>query len=392
MNQRLIVIGKNGTDTDFVVKCLKDRDCIDKIVYWNNEDFSECLSLINETESVFVVCIRDNNEFGGPLINILTNVLHIDYNRFVDFYKIYYGSIPYMRVSRIMENRAKNNKVDGMILGISHAEVGIVPECFKDKHFINLAVSSQDIYYNYETLNYCYNNYYEQIKNMEYLIIDMFDYTYFNYDVSLGTEIINYIGFGGITLPHNYKFNKNYNYKYDDIVSTINMRRIEGITEEMLDLWDAFFVDPHKLNNYKDYISVNYEERMRIMTQKDIEDFEIKKPIVVNRYENTIKENVIWFEKILSLAKLINPQIKIYCILIPRFIDIQLKSEYLLSDWKREFYSIIKEMQKKYYFEFYDFNDDEMAKNPFYYYDPAHFNCIGAVEFTNKLKKYLKIN
>lgn len=73
---------------------------------------------------------------------------------------------------------------NGMVLEISHAEVGILPKALNGD-FCNLAVSSQDIYYNMKTLKYCIDNYPNKIQDLQYLIFEMYDYTYFNYDVSL---------------------------------------------------------------------------------------------------------------------------------------------------------------------------------------------------------------
>ncbi|WMJ80689.1 hypothetical protein RBU49_00140 [Clostridium sp. MB40-C1] len=36
-------------------------------------------------------------------------------------------------------------------------------------------------------------NYLDKIKNLKYAILDVFDYNYFNYDVSLTSDIINYL-------------------------------------------------------------------------------------------------------------------------------------------------------------------------------------------------------
>ena len=68
--------------------------------------------------------------------------------------------IPAMRADRVMTNPLYA-EYEGLILGISHAEVGIAANRMTG-NWANLAVSSQDIFYNYKTLEYCIGKYWEK--------------------------------------------------------------------------------------------------------------------------------------------------------------------------------------------------------------------------------------
>ncbi len=43
----------------------------------------------------------------------------------------------------------------------------------------------------------CWDEYDEQIKSVKYIVIDMFDYTYFNYDVLMASECESYLESSG---------------------------------------------------------------------------------------------------------------------------------------------------------------------------------------------------
>lgn len=53
--------------------------------------------------------------------------------------------------------------------------------------------------------------YAEKIENIKYAIVDLYDYTIFNYDASLSNQILFYWSHGGIMEHlHNFRRNKNY--------------------------------------------------------------------------------------------------------------------------------------------------------------------------------------
>ena len=98
-----------------------------------------------------------------------------------------------------------HDSYDGVILGLSNVEVGVIPSQFKAA-FCNLAVSSQDIYYNLKTLEYCYENYYEKLKNLKYAIVDLHDYNYFNFDTSLSNSAVKYLFLPNIVSTYPFSF------------------------------------------------------------------------------------------------------------------------------------------------------------------------------------------
>lgn len=72
---------------------------------------------------------------------------------------------------------------EGMMLGISHACVEIISRCLQ-RDFCKLARSLQDLFYNLKAFEYYVKNYPKKISDLRYLVLEIYDYTYFDYDVS----------------------------------------------------------------------------------------------------------------------------------------------------------------------------------------------------------------
>ena len=101
---------------------------------------------------------------------------------------VYYSSY-IQKVDRVLSMCDDN--IEGVILGISHAVTGIssIPR------FVNLAVRSQDIYYNIKSFKY----YIEKSKaNIKTVVFEMYDYNYLNFDISRSKQAFDvYYSRGG---------------------------------------------------------------------------------------------------------------------------------------------------------------------------------------------------
>ena len=113
----------------------------------------------------------------------------------LDYYKLRQVSRPRL-VADIAMNNPYYENYEGLILGMSHAEVGIIPGRLQLGNVANLAVPSQDLYYNLKTFEYCLSNYPEKISGIRNVIIDMYDYSYFNFDSSMVAKFMNFLGCG----------------------------------------------------------------------------------------------------------------------------------------------------------------------------------------------------
>ena len=140
-----------GTDTDINRAYGMFREGIDiEIVVWNEPKYIK--HLLNRELSGnewWVLCFQNESTLKFAK-EILMLELDVCSERVFDLNMFIRAITPLATVDRVMKNPL-HKEYTGMVLGISHAEVGIIPELLTG-NFCNLAVSSQDIYYNYITL------------------------------------------------------------------------------------------------------------------------------------------------------------------------------------------------------------------------------------------------
>lgn len=381
MDNKVLVIG-----IDYNIQKVLDYILLDEvdILYWDDyENVSYFWEHGTDMYTTIIIAI-DDRKVSDEIYEMLVSVMGVDDNKIIDFYRFYKVTIPYMRVDKMMS--IPNRHYDGMVLGISHAEVGIIPEILGE-NFVNLAVSSQDLYYNYKTLEYCAEKYHDKISELKYLIIDMYDYTYFNYDVSKSNTILAYYSGRGFNLDkHNFDKNKNISYTYEEGMLYLLNREYKHVDTNKMHTWEQLFGDIHNQDGYKNYgVAENIKIRNSIVTDEDVDQYKVDTPIVMKRFEETIQENIKIFDDLLNLAYKINPDIKIFCVLMPRYHKIQEKSQALYSSWKDEFSEIMREFKDKYKFEYLDMKEDEISLHREYFKDVSHLNYLGAIAYSKKL-------
>lgn len=383
-----LLIGKKE-DMPLVCQALKNEEVIERTVYWNDDYGPEEIEPDMLSVYDWVIVAWQDEKQAGYLYELLAALMGDD-SRIINFYAVYRAMVPPMVVDRVMKNPLIS-KYDGMILGISHALCGLIPRCF-DAAFCNLAVSSQDIYYNYKTLEHCFLHYREKIADMKYLIFDMFDYTYFNFDVSLSKTASQYYNDGGFALDaHHFAHNKNFRYSFEELQMVLQERSLEGITQDKMMAWEQMFDNVHEQTRYQEYSNpLKLFERARIVKEKDFQEYQVNTSIARNLYQETLQENISSFHALLNLAYQINPDMKVFLILMPRYIKAEEMTKEPYAGWKDIFYDIIEESNKKYPFVFLDLKEHEISKERDCYYDVSHLNYYGAVKFTKILNEYIK--
>lgn len=307
----------------------------------------------------------------------------------VDFFDLYQRMMPTEMVERVMCN-PNVSSYDGMILGLSHAEVGILPSRL-DGNWCNLAVSSQDIYYNMRSFEYCLAHYPDKIKELKYLIIDMFDYTYFNYDVSLGKNAFTYYtGRGLMCDGHHFDENPRFDFSFVALKQRMQEIKTEGLDEGQLEWWQRLFIDPYAYNDYQDVIChFAMNERVRVVSEEDVKNYFVTSSITKNVFEHTIQENIMCLRTLLKKALELNPDMQIYFLILPQYAKAVKKARASFYRWKDSFYKIIGDLQKEFSFQMLDCKLDEMSESEIYFQDIDHLNYYGAQRFTDKLSKMI---
>lgn len=381
---------------------------------FNEKDFFTPWQLKNIKFDVIIIAVS-NISSRKKIISNLINI-GINESKILDFSSIYltkYVSDFLLYDNLFSDSKELLNKVnrvikencEGLIFGISHAEVGINPK-YLSKKFYNLAVSSQDLFYNLRNLQILIHNFSDKIKDLKYVIFDLHKYTYFNYDVSLSKNAIKYYSWSGFRSNdnHNYNRNKNFTRSIEEELIYNYYLEVSHLPENKINLFNEIFCikniniveDYKQLGVYDTFFNDFPEEKVRknTLSIEDINKFKKNyKPssIQLNRFDETIEENIklldIFFKTIFN----INPNIKIYFVLIPQHKvveDIEKESEH---NMKQEFYKIIDHFKKIYNFKLLDFKDyEEISSRNDYYFDIYHLNYKGAEVFTKLLNSYIE--
>lgn len=178
-----VVIYGIGVDQMFLETLLLDNvqivaytDSFAQIEWYNGKRFVRPDSLWEVTFDYIIVAIRDEDVREKIVRNLIKNYCKFD--KIVDLWRV-------PKVDRVMLNTKE--PWEGMVLGISYGDAGIEPKYFS-KRFCNLALPSQDLCENYLTLKKCIEEYSKKL-DLKYFILDMFDYDYFNFDISLSRNI-----------------------------------------------------------------------------------------------------------------------------------------------------------------------------------------------------------
>ena len=331
---RIIIIGI-AEDIEEVSSFINHEENTVDILFWN--DYEQIYDLIfrKTNYDVCVIAVRDE-ELADAIVEQAARNFGIEHRKIINYYLFYHATIPHMKMERVLSIPRKN--YDGIILGISYSEVGIIPEILGN-HFINLSVSSQDLFYNLKTLEYVKENYPERMKGIQYLILDMFDYTYFNFDISLSKTVFYYYSYGGYVLDeHNFGKNKSVHCSFDEGMKTSTSKKYKDITEDQITLWYSLFGDVHKKDGYKGYKEIDeIYKRNRIVDDDAVKRYEYEQSIVKNVFENTISENIAVFDRIIELARSINPDIRIVCVILPQYIKGMDCNQDLYFAWKERF-------------------------------------------------------
>ncbi|GFZ30976.1 hypothetical protein CSC2_15020 [Clostridium zeae] len=262
--------------------------------------------------------------------------------------------------------------LDSFVTGISYAEVAINTQQLP-YNIINLAVSSQDLFYDYEWAKMVLNNN-EIAKNIKFAIIGLSYYS-FEYDLSKSNfkdRVYMYYSIFKTCHSHPYydEIIKSYN-KFHKVASKIFKRdymdSIYSLLKENSDsLWESLV---------SGVMDEEVIERDKWMVEKDCD----------KNYPLTVEENTMILKKYLSLLK--SKEIKPIVVICP-------VSKHYYSKFspriKAEFIDIMNKIKNEFdievldYFESKEFTDQD-------FYNVSHLNKDGAKKFTKLLNDSIKI-
>ena len=289
--------------------------------------------------------------------------------------------------SEIVENLTVTvNEVDGIILGNSHAYCGYITD-YLDGRFINLACPSQGIYHNYKVFQrYCE----KMTTDLRYIVFDLYDYNFFNSDISLTKGLFDYIYWGGIKCKGNYDCNIHYSRKFEDELFEERYMLADLYKEEQesMDLIFGEYSNPIVIEKINKEVNNNWNI-IRKDTALPIDKF--LSDIILKRLEKTIKENIHLLKKFILLVNKKFPKCKIVFTLIPRYITMEKVQGIFMERWREEFESIIQNLQKTYGVYFINYkNRIDISENHHFFWDVNHLNTIGGRSLTSILNEDLR--
>lgn len=336
------------------------------------------------TASWDYIVIGANDELSSVVIEFLIKYGQCSRERMVVFYRAYYCMLRIPKIQKVMSN-PRYFDLKGLIMGLSHAETGIVSSMFPSVT-CSIATGGQDIYYNLRSLEWCMEHHKNHLRDLEYVIIDMYDYSYFNVDTSRGKNAVNYYLYwdGYIWDGHHFNENKNFNINFQQLKDIIDSQAHGGLAAGEMELFQFIFPDALSLTDYHDYDDdFKVKNIMQVVTQEELDAYVIDSSVMTKEFTETWQENENAFEEILKILRKLNADMKIKIVLMPRCKCIEERMEKYDRMLAPKFFAVLHKMQQKYGFEIFDLKGlQEISSHREYYYDSEHLNRNGAEQFT----------
>ena len=340
-------------------------DSFSHIERYRGRAFYELCS-VNSLDFDYLVITLKDRKTAWEIQEMLAGQYGIPLEKIIPFY-VYANR----ELWRIKMHNHELEKVQGLIFGNSFALAGFLEEEL-DIPFINLAVSSQDLYYCYRVFCQCMEQYGKRLCNLKYIVIDLWNYMEFNMDTSRGRDMSGYLYTGGIHDEHNFSSNKNYSGTLENVMFTehhiILKDKKQNSMQGIFSNWDT-----EEFNEF-------YHDRWKhIPKDTKLRAAQVISVRITKRCEDILQENINVLESFMKAIRKNNADMKIIFTLIPQYTAIEKGLEPFVKGWKDEFYKIVTDICECYHALFWNFKTcKEISENHMFYYDELHLNMVGA--------------
>jgi hypothetical protein len=361
-----VIIFGTGSTSDIVVKSLNEKCKIIAFLDNNSEMWGtkdgicvESPENVMKLEYDFIVIASQYND---SIYNQLVE-LNINKEKILQFYRIMDSENNYVR-NQIQIFEESNKNYEMLATGISYCNLGLREDII-EKRCIKFAFGSQDLYYDYNVINYLFDKFNDKCKKIKYCLIGLSYYS-FQYDMSLSSmkdKVILY--YETIGLVHN---NPAVLKSYEGYLNS------KKIADKIFEIRE----DGKYLIKYKTTVFPKYEEREeigRIQAQRDCN----------KNYPQTVEENIEIFKSYLELLK--NNNIKPIVVVFP---VTKYYRNYFSNIITEEFVNIINEFKNYYKFQYIDYFNCSELLDDCDFIDVSHLNYIGAEKFSKILNKTIK--
>lgn len=332
------------------------------------------------------ICLMTSKFQIQAVIRQFLSILGIDSSQILDIYQLYLHKLPIKQYQQII--RSCTAPLDGMIFVISHGQAGILEDLLPG-NALNFCSSSQDIYFNTKILSALAEESYNAICHTKYIIFDMFDYTYFNFDTILTNECQNYLTANGFFCENRHDYH--HSQSVDDINHCLTeifaLRSDTSAFQRFLTLFPQIHcpdVQEYQ-NEYRKLMRPDTTLHQDAIAAYLSPSTPVFSSIQRHVYEPTIQFQIANFAEFLHLVYCINPNIKVIGVLLPKYYVVEETEQTVNQLWKPYFENIVSSFQEKYAnFTFCDLkNLTDISHNPDFYQDLTHLNFEGARHLTN---------
>ena len=306
-----------------------------------------------EHDYVIVTDGGDQLPLGQPIIDLRT------------FISTYYNFEIYRAIAAI---KTVDRSTRGFVTGLSYAEVGIDADELPFP-LINLAVSSQDLFYDFQFAKYLFSTS-EWASNIRYALISLAYYS-FHYDLSrssIGSRSLMYYPF--VRTLHHFDAGREldllheFEEKIEGVFRSDYLTELFHILKKRDESWWVRMVNG-RLNERK-------IKAAREQAQKDSR----------KNYPLTVKENIQILTDYIRLLK--RYDVEPTLVVCPAQIYY---NQFLSARIKNEFYQIAQQICTTHDVPLLDYFDSDLFRDEDFY-DPTHLNSQGAKKFTRMLRNH----
>lgn len=331
-----------------------------------------------------IVCVKTRNTFESIKEKLIC--YGIAEETILSFRNLYYES----RVDQVMLEAQIHNRVfDGLIIGISHAAYAINPK-YLDGSWANIAVPSEDIMNHNYVIDKLICDYFEQIRSIKRIIIDLYDYSVLNfitnyskysvdfYDLYCGDGIERHDSF--MELEKSILNRNNYSSNY--------ARRYRTIRREIFD--DDLVFRNYRNQCFKSSTPIDFFYKDCVYCEDELDPLDNGTSFIPKlQHDNNIAINIEQLSFLIEKIYKMNPDMKVYFVLIPRVAEIEKKLLPELINYKNVLLEEIKRLIEKYpkisLFDYKGINEISLYREG--YCSVAHMNIKGQKRFTEILNK-----
>lgn len=359
-------------------KVIGYTDSFSKINLYKGKPFFR-VEEISRIKFDYIVVTIYNRDMLVKICDDLENRYHVERKKIIPYFLWANSEKYHYRLRNSVED------IQGIILGNSHAFYAFQTDCFSVP-FLNLACPSQDIYFDYMVLKSSIQKYSSKLQSLKYIVIDLYDYNNFNIDASMGKNLFDYFSWGGYVDEHNFSKNENYNHSfrqqaYEEKKILVDIGEHESV---MKTLFESNYNCIEVCSERNCWGHINGDEPLTASV--------LLSTNVMEKHENTIRENKSIFISLLEEIKKFRSDVKIVFTLVPRFYSMEMALKRTIDDiWKEEFMTFIRQMCKEYNAAFFSYKEnDKIFQNPQFYQDVCHLNTVGGRCVTSILNEELK--